>query len=165
MIKYAYALLILSLISFGVYYTKFVEEAGFNQCKAGYESQLRADLNLQITINDEINAKNRRLVTELINKQNKTRVIYKTIEKKVQVYVKDNAACNLNYATYWLLNSAAQAEWMSEIDDTSITDDKKREITSVTQSNTISTCIDWAEIYNDLSKRHDALIDALSTNE
>lgn len=162
MIKhYLYITLIFALLAFGKWYTDQAHAAGYNEAKAKYESALRKDLNDQIAKNNVLTAKNSQLVTDLLDKQPEIRTVYKTIEKKVNVYVKQNIACNLNYASYWLLNSAAQAEWMSEIDDTSIPDDKKREATSITQADTIGSCIGWAETYNNLAKRHDVLIDVI----
>jgi len=158
LINYAYIALILALLAFGKWYTDEIKTAGQNQCKAEYESQLRSELNDQVKIADNLQKKNSDLVVELINKQTKTKIIYREIEKKVNIYVKDNSACNLSRGAVQLRNTAADPEQLQKRYHPPISESDTREASSISQRTGERQIIEWGRLYSKVSTNYVALL-------
>lgn len=164
MIHLAYIVLIMAIMSFAVWYTDTIKEAGQDQCKATYETQLRADLNLQIQINDDIEAENNQLVLDLLNKQPEIRTVYKTIEKKVNVYVKQNAACNLTRGAVQLRNTAGDPEQLQPGYHRQLSETEAGEASTISQRTAERQTHLWGKQYNELSDRYQTLLNVCENN-
>lgn len=160
MIKhYMYIGLIMALLAFGYWYTDQADQGGFNRCVASYESQLRKDLNEQINKAAELQASNDQLVLDLLNKQPEIRTVYKTIERKVNVYVKDNPDCNLTRGAVSLRNSAGDPEYLRPGYHPALSESDAGGPSTVTQRAAEQQIHEWGRLYNELSGRYKALLE------
>ena len=161
---FAYMILILALLAFGKWYTDKIETAGQDACKATYESALRKDLNDQIAKNKVLTAENSQLVTDLLDKQPEIRTVYKEIEKKVNVYVKQNVACNLTRGAVGLWNRAGDPEQLQSGYHPALSEAEAGETSTVTQREAGKQTHEWGELYTGLSDRYQTLLNVCENN-
>jgi len=155
---YAYIILILALLAFGKWYTDQAHSAGVNECTAHYEGTLRKELNDQVATNQALTDKNSQLVVDLLNKQPEIKTVYKTIEKKVNVYVKQNVACNLSRGAVSLRNSAGDPEQLQPGYHPSVSEAEASEASTVTQREAEQQAHEWGKLYTGLSDRYQTLL-------
>lgn len=161
---YLYIALIFALLAFGKWYTDKIETAGQNACKATYESALRKDLNDQIAKNKVLTAENSQLVTDLLDKQPEIRTVYKTIEKKVNVYVKQNVACNLTRGAVGLRNRAGDPEQLQPGYHPALSEAEAGETSTATQREAEQQAHEWGKLYTGLSDRYLTLLNICDNN-
>ena len=165
MIKnYLYIALIFALLAFGKWYTDQAHAAGYAEASVKYESALRKDLNEQIIENQRLAAENSQLVTDLLNKKPKIRTVYKTIEKKVNVYVKQNVACNLTRGAVGLRNRAGDPEQMQLGYHPALSEGDAAKTSTVTQRRAEKQHHDWGELYIGLWDQYQTLLNVCDNN-
>ena len=165
MIKhYLYIALIFALLLFGKWYTDHAHAAGYAEASYKYESALRADLNEQIVENLRLTTENSQLVTDLLNKQPEIRTVYKTIEKKVNVYVKQNVACNLTRGAVSLRNDAGDPEQLQPGYHPALSEAETGDPSTVTQREAEQQAHEWGELYTGLSDRYQTLLNVCENN-
>lgn len=165
MIKhYLYIALIFALLAFGKWYTDQAHDAGYAEAAAKYESALRKDLNDQVMENLRLTAENSQLVTDLLNKQPEIRTIYKTIEKKVNVYVKQNVDCNLTRGAILMRNLAGDPEQLQPGYHPALSEAEAGETSTVTQRAAESQLYEWGELYTGLSGQYETLLSICENN-
>lgn len=165
MIHYAYIALILAIIAFGKWYTGTIDEAGYNRCVASYESGLRKELNDQISENAALTEVNEKLVLDILNKKPVIETVYKTIEKKVNVYVADNAACNLTLGAVSLRNLAGDPEQLQPGYHPALSEAEASAASTISQRAAEEQVYQWGEQYNELSNRYQALLMVCDKNK
>jgi hypothetical protein len=161
---YAYIILILALLAFGKWYTDHAHDAGYNEAVASYESALRQELNDQVAKNVLLTAENSQLVTDLLNKQPEIRTVYKTIEKKVNVYVKENLACNLTRGAISLRNRAGDPEQLQPGYHPALSEAEAGRSSTITQRAAEQQVHEWGELYTGLSDRYLTLLNICENN-
>ena len=154
----AYIALVLALLAFGKWYADQADEGGYNRCVASYESQLRIDLNDKIAENTALQSANDQLVVDLLNKKPEVETVYKTIEKKVEVYVKDNVACNLSLGAVELRNRAAKGEQLPNDPHSALPEAEAKTTSTITQRAAERHVYQWGKQYNELSDRYVTLL-------
>jgi len=162
---YAYIALILALLAFAKWYSGQAHDAGVNECTAHYEGSLRKDLNAQVILNQSLAVKNSQLVTDLLNKQPEIQTVYKTIEKKVNVYVKQNVACNLTRGAVSLRNSAGDPEQLQPGYHPALSEAEAGETSTIEQREAESQFYEWGRLYIGLSDRYKALLNVCENND
>lgn len=161
---WAYILLIIAIMAFGKWYTDQAHDAGYNEAKAKYESALRKDLNEQIIENQRLTSENSQLVTDLLNKKPKIRTVYKTIEKKVNVYVKQNVDCNLTRGAVLMRNRAGDPEQMQPGYHPALSEAEAGETSTITQRAAEGQLYEWGELFTGLSNRYETLLSICENN-
>lgn len=165
MMHIAYIALIMAIMAFATWYTDTIKSAGQDQCKATYESKLRVKLNVQIAENTLLNDKNSQLVVDLLNKQPEIKTVYKTIEKKVNVYVKQNVACNLTRGGVWMRNLAGDPEQLQPGYHPALSESDAAKTSTITQRRAEEQAHKWGELYIGLWDQYKALLNVCENNK
>lgn len=162
---YVYIALIFSLMAFGKWYTDQAHTAGYNQAKSEYESALRKELNDQVANNQLLQLANDQLVLDLLNKQPEIKTVYETIEKKVNVYVKDNVACNLTRGGVWMRNQAGDPQQLQPGYHPALSESDSTRTSTITQRRAEEQIHRWGELYIDLSGKYKTLLSICESNK
>ena len=155
---YLYIGLILALLVFVKWYSDNQYDAGYNKAVATYESELRKDLNDQIAKSNNIQAENDKLVLDLLKKQSKTEIVYEEIEKKVEVYVKQNVSCNLTRGAVSLRSESADPEQLRTGFHPALSKDDSTATSTITQRAAEKQTHKWGKLYTKWRGNYQALL-------
>jgi len=101
---------------------------------------------------------------KLLNKKPEIKTVYKNIEKKVKVYVKDNAACNLTRGAVSLRNQAGDPEQLRPDYHPPLTENGATAASTITQRRAERQIHRWGELYIDLRANYLALLEICDKN-
>ena len=147
---YAYIAAALALMAFVWWYSDRQYDAGYNAARAEYLGQLEKSLAKNKAMQVEIDS----LTASLFELESQRQTQYQIVRQEVPVYVQDNRDCDLTRGAVGLLNRAA----MPNAEHPALSETAKQAPSTVTQRAATEHCIGWAEQYNELAARHDALI-------
>lgn len=150
---YAYIALVLALLAFAWWYSDRQYDAGYTAARA---EQLDV-LNKTLAKNKELQVQIDALTSDLLALEDVRQTQYAVIREEVPVYVQDNRDCDLSRGAVGLLNRAA----VPDADHPALSETAKQAPSTVTQRAATRHCIGWAEQYNELAERHDALLRVL----
>lgn len=150
---YLYIGVFLAVLAFVWWYSDRQYDAGYNAARAEYLDDLQKTLDKNKALQVQIDA----LTADLLALEDARQTQYAVIREEVPVYVQDNRDCDMSRGAVWLLNRAA----MPDAEHPALSEAAKQAPSTVTQRAATEHCIGWAEQYNDLAERHDALIRVL----
>lgn len=151
--QYAYIGLAIIVLAFVWWYSERQYDAGYNAAQAEYLGRLEK----QLTKNKKLQVEIDSLTADLLDLHDQRQTQYAVIREEVPVYVQDNRACDLSRGAVWLLNRAA----VPDAEHPALSEAAKQAPSTITQRAATKHCIGWAEQYNELAERHDALIEVL----
>ncbi|GLP98689.1 hypothetical protein GCM10007891_05430 [Methylophaga thalassica] len=133
---------------------------GYDYRDRGVQAEMAKAISKALEDADEQYEKDRQQELELIEKQKKTEIVYKTITKEVPKYVpviqQKDSDCNLSNGTVRLFNSAARDE-MPET--TSVDADTDTRPSTITEADLIDYGLVTIKQYNKAKNQCNALMD------
>lgn len=159
---YIYAGLVIAVMAFVYWWSSNQYDAGYTAAKAKYETDLRKAQSEHARQTkqkqDEIDS----ITKKWLEEQGKERIVYQTIEKKVNKYVKDSTACNFSRGAVWLHNKAWHSSSSGGMqENTGLSEEEKQETSTVTKSQVIKKDIEYAEWCTSLENNYDTLLKAI----
>ena len=137
---------------------------GYDYRDRGVQAEMAKAISKALEDADEQYEKDRQQELELIEKQKKTEIVYKTITKEVPKYVpviqQKDSDCNLSNGTVRLFNSAARDEMPEATDIDADTDTRP---STVTEADLIDYGLVTIEQYNKAKNQCNALMDWLDS--
>lgn len=159
------AAIILALIAFVKWGVDTIHDGGVNECTAHYETTLRIELNTQVTENNRLTDKNSQLVVDLLNKQPEIKIVYEEIEKKVEVYVKENVACNLTRGGASLRNLAGDPEQLRAGYHPALSESDTTRPSTITQRRAEEQTHEWGKLYYETKAKYITLLNVCENNK
>ncbi|WP_289283300.1 MULTISPECIES: hypothetical protein [unclassified Methylophaga] len=133
---------------------------GYDYRDRGVQAEMAKAISKALEDADEQYEKDRQQELELIEKQKKTEIVYKTITKEVPKYVpviqQKDSDCNLSNGTVRLFNSAARDDMPETTDIDADTDTRP---STVTEAELIDYGLGTVNQYNKAKNQCNALID------